>query len=160
MRLAHCALALLVAVPLAAQAPAHPAAKKAAAALKWGPAPDVFPKGARMAVVSGDPSQAAPFAVRLAFPAGYRIKPHTHPTAETVRVVSGVLRVGMGEKWKTAGAMRMAAGDSGTIAANMAHFAWAKGRTTIEVSAMGPFSMTYVNPSDDPRKPKSVAARK
>src|SRR5438093_12556778 len=34
--------------------------------MHWGPAPAVFPPGARMAVVSGDPSKAAVFTVQLA----------------------------------------------------------------------------------------------
>jgi hypothetical protein len=33
----------------------------------------------------------------------------------------------------------------------MHHYAWAHGPTVIEVYGEGPFSMNYVNPSDDPR---------
>jgi hypothetical protein len=36
----------------------------------------------------------------------------------------------------------------------MNHFAAAKGATTIQIQGMGPFAMTYVNPSDDPRNKK------
>jgi len=50
------------------------------AGLHWGPAPAVFPMGARMAVVSGDPSKAGLFTVQLAMPSGYKIAPHFHPT--------------------------------------------------------------------------------
>ena len=39
-------------------------------ALKWGPAPPIFPAGAKMAVVSGDPSKPGPFVVELALPDG------------------------------------------------------------------------------------------
>ena len=65
--------------------------------LSWGPAPAVFPKGAKMAVVSGDPGKAAPFTVELAFPNGYKIPPHFHPTDEAVEVKKGTFLVGMGD---------------------------------------------------------------
>ena len=65
--------------------------------LTWGPAPAVFPKGAKMAVVSGDPGKAVPFTVELSFPNGYRIPPHFHPTAESVEVKKGTFLVGMGD---------------------------------------------------------------
>ena len=50
--------------------------------LWWGPAPAVFPKGAQMAVVKGDPGKADTFTVELSFPDGYKIPPHFHPTDE------------------------------------------------------------------------------
>jgi hypothetical protein len=35
--------------------------------------------------------------------------------------------------------------------ANHAHFAAARGETIVQVHAIGPFAMTYVNPADTPR---------
>jgi hypothetical protein len=39
----------------------------------------------------------------------------------------------------------------------MNHYAWAKGKTVVQVHGTGPFAITYVNPADDPRnaKPKT-----
>ncbi len=34
----------------------------------------------------------------------------------------------------------------------MHHFATAKGETIVQVHAMGPFVLNYVDPADDPRK--------
>jgi hypothetical protein len=34
----------------------------------------------------------------------------------------------------------------------MHHYAQAKGHTVVQVSAMGPFQLTYVNVADDPTK--------
>lgn len=121
-------------------------------ALHWGPAPAVFPKGAKMAVVSGDPGKAAPFTVELALPSGYKIPPHFHPTDETVKVKQGTLLVGMGDAFDASKTKAMKVGATGSIPANAHHFAAAKGATVITVSAMGPFAMTYVNPADDPQK--------
>jgi quercetin dioxygenase-like cupin family protein len=120
--------------------------------LKWGPAPAVFPKGAQMAVVSGDPSKAAPFRVELVFPDGYKISPHFHPTAESVTVKKGTFLVGMGDSLDLSKAKTMKPGAKGTIPAGHHHYAAAKGRTVVLVSSTGPFALTYVNPADDPQK--------
>src|SRR4051794_35802456 len=50
--------------------------------VKWGPAPAVLPPGAEAAVLLGDPGKEGLFALRLKFPKGYRIAPHTHPVLE------------------------------------------------------------------------------
>src|SRR6476660_7672684 len=71
-RLIGVAAVLAIATPLAAQSPP----------LKWGPAPAVFPAGAKMAVLQGDPSKTQLFTVRLDIPKGYRVPPHFHPTDE------------------------------------------------------------------------------
>ncbi len=105
-----------------------------------------------MAVVSGDPTKAGLFTVQLAMPSGYKIPPHFHPTDESVEVKKGTLLVGMGDKFDAAKAKAMKAGDKGSIPAKAHHFAAAQGATFIEVTAMGPFALTYVNPADDPQK--------
>ena len=122
--------------------------------LTWGPAPDVFPAGAKMAVEKGDPSKTGEFVVRLSFPAGYKIPPHWHPTAEHVHIRSGEFLVGMGDALDQSKTMKMAAGDTGSIGAKMHHFAIAPVATVLSIRAEGPFAMTYVNAADDPRKGK------
>ena len=47
--------------------------------LKWGEMPPGLPAGAKMAVLSGDPTKAGPFTVRMQASAGYKIFPQTHP---------------------------------------------------------------------------------
>jgi quercetin dioxygenase-like cupin family protein len=120
--------------------------------LSWGPAPAKFPKGAQMAVVSGDPGKAAPFTVELSFPDGYQIPPHFHPTDESVTVKKGTFLVGMGDTLDLSKTKTLKAGDKGKVPAQQHHYAAAKGATVVSVSAMGPFAMTYVNPADDPEK--------
>jgi len=134
----------------ALHAQAAPTAKPAL--LHWGPAPGVFPKGAKMAVVAGDPAQATPFTVELAMPAGYKIPPHFHPTDEAVAVKKGTLLIGMGDTFDASKMKPMKVGATGSVPANAHHFAAVRGATVISVSAMGPFAMTYVNPADDPQK--------
>jgi quercetin dioxygenase-like cupin family protein len=154
MRTVHVTVSLLLAAAPALMSQATtPAAKPAQ--LHWGPAPAAFPKGAKMAVVKGDPSKEGEFTVELSFPAGYKIPPHSHPTDEIVTVKKGILLVGMGDTFDAANAKQMKVGAKGTIPAGQHHFAAASGATVITVSAKGPFAMTYVNPADDPRTPKA-----
>jgi quercetin dioxygenase-like cupin family protein len=120
--------------------------------LQWGPAPPVFPAGAKMAVVSGDPSKDELFQVQLSFPDGYKIPPHFHPTDEVVEVVEGTFLVGMGDKLDPKKTKAMEKGEKGSVPANMHHFGIAQGATIVAVSAKGPFAMTYVNPADNPAK--------
>src|SRR5207248_10462795 len=79
-------------------------------AVKWGPAPAIFPAGAKMAVMQGDPSKHDLFTVRLDMPSGYRIAPHYHPTDEHITVLSGNFLVGMGDKLDAKNTMSLKAG--------------------------------------------------
>jgi quercetin dioxygenase-like cupin family protein len=140
-----CLLAAAVAAPtLSAGAQAPP--------LKWGPAPAIFPAGAKMAVLAGDPSKSGEYTVRLDMPAGYRIAPHFHPTDENVTVISGSFMVGMGDKVDASKMMTLPAGGFITAPAKAHHYASARGHTVVQVHGMGPFQLTYVNPADDPTK--------
>jgi quercetin dioxygenase-like cupin family protein len=121
-------------------------------AVKWGRAPAVFPAGAKMAVMQGDPSKAQLFTVRLDMPKGYRIAPHFHPTDEHITIISGDLIVGMGDKVDTKNAMTLTRGGFATAPARAHHYAIAKTHTIVQVHAMGPFQLTYVNSADDPSR--------
>ena len=123
-----------------------------AAAVKWGDVPPFLPKGAKLAVLLGDPSQPAPFTIRLQMPDGYKIAPHTHPTDEHVTVMSGTFRAAMGTKWDDKALGDFAPGSYANMAATMPHYAMAKGATVVQVHGVGPFVVNYVNPADDPSK--------
>jgi hypothetical protein len=87
------ALAVLAASPsLADNMPVN------ADGLTWGTAPPVLPKGAQIAVLSGDPSKEGLYVLRLKMPANYKIPAHNHPTSEYVTVNSGKFHIGMGDK--------------------------------------------------------------
>jgi len=125
-----------------------------AAAVKWMDAPPFLPKGAKLAVLVGDPGKPEAFTIRLQMPDGYKIAPHTHPTDEHVTVLSGTFRAAMGEKWDDKALGDFAPGSYANMAAGMAHYAAAKGATVVQVHGVGPFVVNYVNPADDPSKAK------
>jgi quercetin dioxygenase-like cupin family protein len=123
--------------------------------LKWGDAPPGLPAGGKMTVLNGDPGQAGPFTVRLKAPAGYKIMPHTHPTAERLTVISGSFKVGMGEKFEESSMQVMTTGSYVVLPAGMAHFAKGAQASIVQIDSEGPFQINYVNPADDPRNAKT-----
>ena len=122
-----------------------------AADLKWSPVPSL-PKGAEITVIEGPMNQAAPFTVRLRFPANYDLPPHTHPAIERVTVLSGTFHMGMGEKFNRAGTQAVRAGDMMIMHPGTAHYAWTDTETVVQLHGTGPWGITFVNPNDDPRK--------
>ena len=121
--------------------------------LNWGPAPPIFPPGAMFAVLQGDPSVTGQiFTVRLRFPNGYILPPHWHPTDEAVTVLRGTFLVGMGDVYSADALHPFRPGDFIVAPQHVPHYASARGLTEVQVHAMGPFQLTYVNPADDPTK--------
>ena len=128
-------------------------------ALKWGPAPASLPTGSQMAVVNGDPGKDGPYVVRVRLPAGYKIAPHTHPTAENVTVLSGSFNIAMGDKFDPKKGEAVRAGGFFTAEKDMQHYGWTTRPAVIQVHGMGPFAINYVNPNDDPRKANPTAKK-
>jgi len=118
----------------------------------WSPASPRIPPGAKMSVLEGDPRQVGPFTMRVSFPDGYRIAPHFHPAAERVTVLQGAYRWGVGDKFDAAGLKTLPAGSFAVMPPGTPHFVETRGPTITQVSGMGPWKVTYVNPADDPEK--------
>jgi mannose-6-phosphate isomerase-like protein (cupin superfamily) len=140
-----------------AAAPAH--AVVAPAALQWGPGPPALPKGMQIAVLSGNPGEAGPYVLRAKLPAGYVIKPHWHPTDENLTVLSGEAKAGMGDAIDEKSMDTMTAGSFARMPATMHHYLVTTTETVLQVHGTGPFTLTYVNPADDPRTAAPPAAR-
>jgi hypothetical protein len=120
--------------------------------LKWMAGPPGLPAGSTFAVVSGDPSKEGMFTVRIKVPANYVVAPHHHPTDEKVSVLSGKLAYGMGDMLNRDTTDSIDPGYHVTLQAGMNHWVFTReSPAMIQVSAMGPFVITYVNPKDDPR---------
>jgi mannose-6-phosphate isomerase-like protein (cupin superfamily) len=120
--------------------------------LEWKPASPMLPAGAQSIVLSGDPRQPGPFTVRLKLPDGYKVPPHWHPADEHVTVLSGTFGISTGEQFDPSKGMEIGPGGFTVMPTGVRHFAWTKGETVIQVHALGPWAINYVNPADDPRK--------
>src|SRR5499426_2294003 len=138
-----------------AEGPAHVVETLSEA--KWGPAPPVLPAGAQIAVLAGDPTKPAPYAVRLKFPANYMIPAHSHPTDENVVVTSGAVTFGMGDKLVKGapGNKTVSVGGYFLAPTGMNHFAYTTSESTIVLYGVGPVLFKYVNPNDDPQNAKN-----
>jgi hypothetical protein len=121
---------------------------------EWSPAPPSLPAGAEIAVLAGDMAAAGPFTARAKFPDGYRVPPHWHPADENVTVIEGTLMMGMGEQFSEASLKPLTPGSYAKMPKGSRHFVVARGATEIQIHAIGPWAITYVNPSDDPRNTK------
>jgi len=128
--------------------------------LKWGDAPPGLPKGAKVAVLNGDPGKAGNFVVMAKFPSGYKVPPHWHSNDENVTVIHGDLMMGTGDKADEKMAHSVKAGGYSYVPAKAHHWVSAKGETTIQIAGGGPFDITYINASDDPRNAAPAAAPK
>ena len=122
--------------------------------LKWGAAPPGLPAGAQLAVLSGDPTKEGMFTIRLRFPANYTVPPHQHPADELVTVIDGQVSLGMGDKLDKAKAATLSEGGYVVAPAKMNHYAFTGTGGIVQITAHGPFAITYVNPADDPRNAK------
>jgi quercetin dioxygenase-like cupin family protein len=120
--------------------------------IQWGDPPPSMPKGAKIAVLSGDPSKEGFFVIRIKLVDGFRIAPHWHPTRENITVLSGTFNLGMGDTFDESKTTAMPAGTFGYMNAKMHHYASASGETDLEIMGNGPFVINYVNPKDDPSK--------
>jgi quercetin dioxygenase-like cupin family protein len=116
--------------------------------VQWSPAPPVFPPGAEIAILQGDLSKAEPFTLRLRFPNGYKIPPHTHPTTENVTVLTGTFLAGMGTQFDESQMRAFSRDEFISVPAEHAHYAMARGLTVIQLHGIGPVAITYVNPAD------------
>jgi hypothetical protein len=97
--------------------------------------------------VWGDPSKPGePFVIRIHNDAGYVVLPHVHPMDENIVVVQGVWWFGMGSRFNRSAMEPLELGAFGFGPKNMAHFAWSKTETIIQVHGTGPFSTRLVDP--------------
>lgn len=154
--LAFVSLSIALALPSLATADKGGHVMLAPGDVKWGDAPPILPAGAKFAVLYGDPGKEGLYVVRLRLPAGYKIAAHWHPVDENVTVLSGSFAMGMGDKLDAAKTRAFPAGSFLVMPGKMNHFALAKGETTVEVAGMGPFTLTYVNPDDDPTRQQAA----
>jgi hypothetical protein len=127
--------------------------------LKWTP----IIKGCDLAPVAGDMNaEGEPFVLRIRCADGSKIPAHWHPTDENVTVLKGTFLVGMGESFEESKLQTMNGGNFVTVPKEMRNFAMSKGETIVQVHALGPFKVNWVNPSDvqPPDTPPAAAKPK
>ena len=120
--------------------------------VRWQPFA-AFPPDAQLAVLVGNPSRPGPYVIRVRVPDGTRLMPHKHSEDRVYTVVSGVFHVGLGETFDADKLMAFAPGSLVVLPGGQPHFHWAKsGEYVTQVTAIGPLSLEYLDPADDPRQ--------
>jgi quercetin dioxygenase-like cupin family protein len=116
--------------------------------MKWGPQGSMALPGLEQTNLVGDPTKPGPYTLRLKFPAGYKVAPHTHPDSREVTILSGTWYTGYGEKHDAAALKALPAGSFYTEPANVAHFVEVREPVLIQVSGTGPSGRKFVDPAD------------
>lgn len=119
--------------------------------MKWSTAGGLALPGMGQANLVGDPAKPGPYTIRLKFPAGYNLAPHTHPDSREVTILSGTWYTGYGEKFDPAGLKALPAGSFYTEPANLPHFVETRGEVLIQVSGMGPSGRKFVGSGAGPK---------
>src|SRR5436305_8008154 len=140
MRFAAAALALLA----LAAAPPPTAIQVDAAKIVWKDGPATLPKGTRVAVLEGDPKSPGIFTMRLRVPAGSKIAPHWHPRPERVTILSGLVKVGFGDKWDNAAMRSFKASDFYVNPPESHHFVAFPRTSVIQITGEGPWELKPV----------------
>jgi quercetin dioxygenase-like cupin family protein len=119
--------------------------------IAWEPFPS-FPPSARLAVIVGQTSEAAPYVVRVKVPSGVKLMPHRHHEDRVYTVMSGVFYIGVGDQFDSDKLEAYPPGAVVVLPGGTPHFHWAKsGEYVTQVTATGPITLDYVDPEDDPR---------
>jgi len=119
--------------------------------IDWEPFP-AFPPSARLAVVVGQPTESAPYVIRVKVPSGVKLTAHRHPEDRVYTVISGVFYIGRGEQFDDGKLEAYPPGAVIVLPGDTPHFHPAKsGEYVTQVTAIGPLGLEYLDPEDDPR---------
>ena len=119
--------------------------------IEWKPFP-AFPPSVRLAVLVGQPSEPAPYTIRVKALHGAKLMPHKHPEDRVYTVLSGIFYIGLGEVFDAAKLDAYPPGSVIVLPGNTSHFHWAKSSEYItQITAIGPLGIEYLKSNDDPR---------
>ena len=119
--------------------------------MKWTKQGALAAPGLEQFNLVGDPTKPGPYTLRLKFPKGYRIAPHTHPDSREVTIISGVFATGYGETLDNAKLKILPAGSFYTEPANVPHYIEIEEDTILQVSGMGPSGRKFINLPETPK---------
>ena len=122
--------------------------------LEWKPGPPELPRGAEVAMLFGNPQEGGPYILRMRGPKGYKIGPHKHSGIETMTVLSGAVRYGQVNQPDAKAEKMLSAGGFAATPAEVGHWVSFDDDTVIQVTGVGPWNITYLDPRDDPRAPQ------
>jgi quercetin dioxygenase-like cupin family protein len=117
------------------------------------PQPGMLPRGAKIAVLEGDPKLTKVFTVRLLLPTkGFKIPVHAHSYSERFMVLAGASRFAMGDEFDLAKTKRMTVGGVGIVPGNARHYVQSDATgTVVQISGVGPLDMKWADMETAPK---------
>lgn len=147
---ATCAAGIMLMLAAPAQTPGPRPVAVTPSEMSWISQGPLAAAGMEQLNLVGNPAKPGPYTLRLKFPKGLRIAPHTHPDSREVTILSGVFATGYGETFDRAKLKMLPAGSFYTEPANVPHFIEIQEDTVLQVSGTGPSGRNFVHPSDNP----------
>jgi quercetin dioxygenase-like cupin family protein len=117
--------------------------------LQWSTLAAYAMPGLEQVNLVGDPALAGRYTIRLKFPKGYRIAPHTHPDSREVTVLSGTFANGYGDTFDPAKLRRLPAGSFYTEPSDVPHFIEVQDDVVLQVSGTGPSGRHFLHGPND-----------
>jgi quercetin dioxygenase-like cupin family protein len=112
-------------------------------------------------ILKGDPTRAGLYTLLLRVGANTRIQAHAHPDDRVATVVSGTWYFGYGREFDEKVLKALPAGSFYTEPPDIDHFAMTKGEPVVlQITGMGPSGTVYVDPRNDPAKPRRAGQTK
>lgn len=128
-----------------AQTAAPSAVALTPAEMKWQSQGGLATPGMEQLNLVGDPAKSGPYTLRLKFPKGFTIAPHTHPDSREVTIISGTFATGYGEKFDAEKLKILPAGSFYTEPADVPHYIEIKEEVVLQVSGTGPSGRRFVD---------------
>ena len=111
--------------------------------------------GIETVVLKGDPDQAGLYTIMLRVPAHTRIAAHAHRDDRVATVISGTWHIGYGDRFEEARLKALPPGSFYTEPSGRNHFAETGDEAVVvQITGFGPSSTEYVDPAQDPRRPR------
>ncbi|WP_217604872.1 cupin domain-containing protein [Chitinophaga sp. GbtcB8] len=106
-------------------------------------------------VIHGNPSKPGLYTILLKVAANTKIPAHLHPDDRMCTVVAGTWYFGYGDVFDAGKLKKLPVGSIYSEIPDQNHFAMTRSEPVIvQITGYGPSGVTYVNPADDPGKPK------
>jgi len=118
--------------------------------LKWSTLAAYAMPGLEQVNLVGDPALPGRYTIRLKFPKGYRIAPHTHPDAREVTVISGTFANGYGDKFDARLLKKMPPGSFYTEPSDVPHFIEVEEDVVLQVTGVGPSGRHFIQGKEVP----------
>jgi quercetin dioxygenase-like cupin family protein len=145
LKLALITMVLVLGVVALAQTAAPSVVVLTPAEMKWQSQGAYAAAGMEQLNLVGDPTKPGPYTLRLKFPTGFRVAPHTHPDSHEVTILSGTFATGYGEEFDDAKLKILPAGSFYTEPANVPHYIEIEEEVVLQVSGTGPSGRRFVD---------------